>query len=285
MVKPVTITIRGLADGRADAPSVDDLLGQIRDLVEVLRGVERAIESDGTNTLEWRVTDARMNSPISLELTPFGEGPKELIFAKIERVERATADGFRQLRAGEVRPPFFNRETIKRAHKIHARVLNGLSDTLVAFDPSIDPNPVVINPTAARIVERTIERTASEVAAPYREFGSIEGYVTKPELDGNNRAILRFKTRLGGSEVKAYASGDAFRQVEALRLSDVWKGLRVRVYGAIYYKGLGIVEHISATGIEVLDRERLPKMEDILDPAFTGGIVTEEYLLGIRQDG
>lgn len=285
MVKPVTITIRGPDDGGADAPSVDDLLGQIRDLVEVLRGVERATETNGKSELEWRVTDARMNSPISLELTPFGHGPADALLARIDRVERATAGGFRALRSGHVQPSYFNNETLAKARKMHARVLNGLSDTHLAFDVSIEPTPVVIDPPAARKVERAIESAVAAESAPYREFGSIEGYVTKPELDGHNRAILRFRARLGGAEIKAFASGDAFHQVEALRLSDVWHGARVRVYGTISYKSLGVIEHINATGMEVLDRDPLPTMSDIVDPNFTGGLTTEEYLRELRYDG
>lgn len=285
MVKPVTITIRGPKDGGAEAPSVDDLLGQIRDLVDVLQGVERATEANAKSELEWRVTDAKMNSPISLELTPFGHGPVDALLARIERVERTTADGFRALRSGHVQPPFFNNETLAKARRMHARVLNGLTDTLLAFDFSIEPTPVVIDPPAARKVESAIESAVAAESAPYREFGSIEGYVTKPELDGHNRAILRFRARLGGAEVKAYASGDAFHQVEALRLSDVWHGVRVRVYGTIHYKSLGIVEVINATGMEVLDRDRLPGINDIVDPDFTSGLTTEEFLQELRHDG
>lgn len=285
MAKPVTITIRGPADESVDAPSVDDLLGQIRDLLDVLRGIERATEPDGKNELEWRVTDARMNSPISLELTPFGHGPAEAINARIMRVERTTAAGFRALRAGRVQPPFFNNETLAKARKMHSRVLNGLSDTLLAFDPSVELEPVTIDPKAARKVERAIESATAAVSAPYREMGSIEGFVTKPELDGHNRAILRFRARLGGAEVKAYASGDAFHQVEALRLSDVWHGVRVRVYGTIHYRSLGVIEVINATGLEVLDRDPLPGIDDVIDPNFTGGLTTEDFLRELRHDG
>ncbi|MBY8822215.1 hypothetical protein [Sphingomonas colocasiae] len=285
MVKPVTITIRGPEDGRADAPSVDDLLGQIRDLVDVLRGVERATEANGKNELEWRVTDARMNSPISLELTPFGHGPADAILARIDRVERTTANGFRALRAGHAQPPFFNNETLGKARKMHARVLNGLTDTLLAFDVTVEAAPVVIDAPAARKVERAIEVATAAESAPYREFGSVEGYVTKPELDGHGRAILRFRARLGGAEVKAYASGDAFHQVEALRLSDVWHGVRVRVYGVIHYKSLGVIEVINATGMEVLDRDPLPGLDDIIDPNFSSGLTTEEFLRELRHDG
>lgn len=129
-----------------------------------------------------------------------------------------------------------------------------------------------------------IERAKGEASIPYTELGSIEGFVTKPELDGYQRAILRFRSRLSGEEIKAYASGDAFHQVEALRLSDVWHGVRVRVYGAIQHKGLGVIEHINATDIEVLDRDPLPSAEDILDPDFTGGLTTEDFLRELRRD-
>lgn len=284
MVKPVTVRIRGSEIDRIDAPTVDDLLGQIRDLVEVLRGVERAMEPGGRNDLTWRVTGATMNSPISLELTPFGVGPVSAVIARAGRVERAVSSGLRALGKGVERPEYFNNATLTKAQKLHKRVLNGLSDTIVSFDPTVDGDPIVIDQPAARNVERAIERATAATSTPYKEFGSIEGFVTKPELDGYQRAILRFRSRLGGEEIKAYASGDAFHQVEALRLSDVWQGVRIRVYGTIHYKSLGVVDVVNATGMEVLDQEALPGMNDILDPEFTHGLTTESYLRELRYD-
>lgn len=284
MAKPVRVTVRGPADAQSEAPSVDDLLDQIRDIVDVLRGVERATE-EGGKPLEWRVTDARMNSPISIELTPVSDAPAAVVAARAERVERIVADGFMALRAGKVRPPFFNNDTLAKARRVHARVMNGLSDTVLGFDAEVAADKVVIDPAAARRVRSAIETEVASQSAPYAEMGSIEGFVTKPELDGKGRAVLRFKARLGGAEVKAYATGNAFHQVEALRLSDVWHGVRVRVYGTIHYKALGVVEVVHATGIEVLDREPLPGMHDIVDPNFTGGLTSDEFLRELRAYG
>jgi len=283
MGKPVRVTITGPDDERIDAPTAEDLLGQISDFLDILRGVEQAVEGGG-KALVWRVTDATMNSPISLEFTPFGEGPAANVAARIERVEKTTADGFKALRRGDPHPPYFTDAVLAKARRLHSRVLNGLSDTVIAFESDIEADAVVIDPAAARDLERTIEREKAATSAPYKEFGSIEGFVTKPELDGFGRAILRFKARLGGAEIKAFASGDAFRQVEALTLHEVWEGIRVRVYGVISYKTLGQVEHINAKGIEVLDAHPLPGIDDIIDPMLTDGLSTEEFLRELRRD-
>ena len=60
--------------------------------------------------------------------------------------------------------------------------------------------------------------------------------------------------------------------------------MRVRVYGAISYKSLGVIDGLNATGIEVLDRSHLPGIADIVDPTFTGGFSAEEFLAEQRRD-
>lgn len=282
MPKAVTVTIIGPADLSVDAPTVDDLIGQIRDFVGILREVELSVEPDGASKLVWRVTNASMNSPLKFELTPYGTGPAAALTARALLVEETVIAGLRSLRSGNSRPPYFTDDAIARAQRLHSRALNGLSGTIISVDG--DPNPVVINPAAARDVQRTMERAEALVSMPYAEMGSIEGFVTKPELDGHQRAILRFKARLGGAEIKAYARDNAFRQVEALTLYEVWHGVRVRVYGRIIYKSLGVIEHINATGIEVLDKGDLPGIDDILDPNFTAGLSTENFLRELRRD-
>lgn len=277
MSKPVRVTITGTDGTVTDAPKVDDLIGQIRDLTDVLRGVERAMMPSRGGELVWRVTDARMNSPLSLELTPFGVDPTAVVSKRAADVERATAAGLAALRAGEARPAYFTDDVLPKARKLYARVLNGLHDTTIAFDTDVAES-LVISPASAREVERAAEKAKGVESVPYRELGSIEGFITKPELDGYGRAILRFRARLGGAEIKAYASGEAFRQVETLRLSDVWDGARVRVYGLINYKGLGNVDCINAYGIELLDADGLPGPDDVVDPSFTGGLSSEAFL-------
>lgn len=282
MAKPVRVTITGTADTVSDAPTVDDLIGQLRDLADVFRGVEKALLHKRGNELVWRITDAGKNSPLSLELTPYSPDAGADVAERAARVERATAEGLLALQRGEARPAYFTDDILPKARKLYQRVRNGLAETTIRFEPDV-AEPIIIDRPAAEQEEHAAERAKGEASIPYREIGSVEGYITKPELDGFGRAILRFKSRLTRAEVKAYASGEAFHQVEALRLSDVWDGARVRVYGLIHYKSLGHIEAINASGIELLDTEPLPGIDDIVDPGFTGGLSTKEFLR--RQRG
>lgn len=282
MAEAIRLTISGPDGDRVDAPTVEDFLGQVRDFVELLRGVEKAVEADGRSELIWRITDATMNSPISVELTPYGSGPSGLVAARINLVEQYALDGLRQLQSGNVRPPYFTDEVVAKAKRIHSRVLNGLTNTTIGAGD--DAAAIIIDRPAARALARATEKITHFGGTPYRELGSVEGFVTKPELDGHGRAILRFRARLDGSEVKAYASGEAFRQIEDLTLSEVWHGVRVRVHGLINYRSLGQIETIHATNIELLDTETLPGVDDIIDPFFTGGMTTEEFLREQRAD-
>lgn len=283
MTDPIRVTISGPEDGGADAPTVEDFLGQVRDFLELLRGVEKAVEADGRSDLVWRVTDASMNSPISVELTPYGVGPAAVVAARINLVEQYALDGLRALQRGDSRPAYFTDEVMQKARRINSRILRGLTNTTIE-PPGGAAAAIVIDRPAARAFERAMEVAAHVGGAPYRELGSVEGFVTKPELDGFGRAILRFRARLDGSEVKAFASGLAFRQIEDLTLSEVWHGVRVRVYGLISYRSLGQIDTINASSIEILDTEALPGIDDIVDPNFTGGLTSEEYLREQRAD-
>ncbi len=108
-------------------------------------------------------------------------------------------------------------------------------------------------------------------------------HVARAELDGHGRAVLRFKSRLDGTEVKAVATGKALRQIESMRLAEVWEGVRVRVYGTIHHKSMSAIDHIDADFVEVLGKAKLPGIEDIVDPNFTGGLTTEQYLAELRD--
>lgn len=283
MAKPIKITIKGSDETGTDAPTVDDFLGQVRDFLSVLQGVEKAVSEDGENELVWRVTNAQMNSPIWVEVTPFAKNPAIYVEARAEQVERVVMEGIIAVKNGDQCPRYFNDDVMAKARKIHSRVTNGLSDTTFSFDASIAQYPVVIDRDAARKVETSYRAAIAAQPVPYRELGSIEGFVSKAELDGFGRAVLRFRSRLDGNEIKAVATGRAFQQLEQLRLSDVWHGVRVRVYGTISYRSLGVVDGLSATGIEVLDQSSLPSMDDIIDENFTGGLKSETYLAKLRS--
>lgn len=284
MAKPIKITIKGSVDSGTDAPTVDDFLGQVRDFLDILRGVEKAVSDDGENEIVWRVTNAQMNSPIWVELTPFAKDPAIFVDDRAEKVERVAMEGIVAFNNGNQRPLYFNDEVMRKARQIHNRVTNGLSDTKFEFSKSVSDVPILIDRVIARKVEAAYRAAQKLAPIPYRELGSIEGYVSKAELDGLGRAILHFRSRLDGVEIKAIATGKAFSQVESLRLSDVWHGSRVRVFGTISYRSLGVIDGLNATGIELLDQSKLPGIDEIVDEGFTGGLTAEDYLAEIRGE-
>lgn len=283
MVKPVRLTVKGAGEVGENAPTVDDLLGQLSDFVEILKGVEKALGDDKGNQIIWRVTDAERQNPISFELTPTPINPAIFIGDRAASIERIARAGLVSLRNGDTRPAYFTDETLAKAKRMHVRVKNGLADTLIEA-PDVDPVPIVIDADVAGAVERAFDALKAARPSPYREVGSVEGFVSKAELDGLGRAVLRFWSRINGAEIKAIATGEAFKQLEELRLSDVWHGVRVRVYGTISYKTLGVIDGLTATGIEVLDRVQLPGIDDIVDPTFTGGLSAEAFLAEQRRD-
>jgi hypothetical protein len=284
VTQAVKITITGSGDSGNDAPAADDFIGQVSDFLDVLKGVEKALDENGETQIIWRVTNAQMNSPLLVELTPYPRNPAVFIGDRAARVETATFFGIRAIEQGETKPKYFSDETSRRARNIHTRVANGLSKTTIKFGSGISKESLNINRVSALRVDAAFKAKAAVLPVPYRELGSVEGFLTKAELDGYGRAILRFRSRLTGDEIKAVASGPAFRQVGTMKLSDVWEGVRIRVYGTISYRDIGKIDGIQATGLEVLDQTKLPAIEDIIDENFTGGLSSEAFLAMVRND-
>lgn len=281
--KPIRITIKA-SDGGADAPTVEDLLGQVGDLVKVLEGVEEAIAGDDETALIWRVTDATRNSPLTFEITPFPRNPAMNIDQRAFHVERATVGGLTALRTGGPRPQYFTEKVMKPARALHARLRNGLAETVIDADNAIISAPLVLNRATAEEVEKSERTTADAESIHYREIGSIEGFIARVELDGRHRAVLSLRARINGAIVKAFAKGQAFQQLERVRLGQVWGGARIRVFGLLHFRRLGVLDHVDANNVEFLDLESLPSLDDIIDPTFAEGLTTEEFLASRRND-
>jgi hypothetical protein len=281
--KPIEVTIRS-SDGGVDAPTVHDLLGQVEDFVRVLEGVEEAMAGDEKPALIWRVTNATKNSPLTLEITPYPEDLAINIDRRVVEVERAAIGGLHALQTGVARPMYFTDKVMNRARCLHARVQNGLAETVIKVDKAVARSPLVLNRSVADTVQKHARLIEDKDAIPYKELGSIEGFIASVELDGRHRAVLTLRARINGEIVKAFARDRAFQQLERIKLGDVWSGARVRVFGLLHFRRLGVIEHIDATNVEMLDIEQLPSMDEIVDPTFTGGLTTEEFLERLRNE-
>ena len=83
--------------------------------------------------------------------------------------------------------------------------------------------------------------------------------------------------------IKATGRGVAFQQLNFVPLGEIWNGLRVRMYGLLTYEHEDKIKSFHVDHPEVLDQRGLPKMDDIVDPNFTDGLSTEDFLEDIRR--
>ena len=110
-----------------DAPTVDDLLDQVRDYFAVMREVEKTMAADGVNAIDWRVVSASSNSPIELAIAPFPREYAVNIDDRADATVETAARGFQILQDRAEDPPFFSDKAIQTAEKFFSRVMNGLS--------------------------------------------------------------------------------------------------------------------------------------------------------------
>lgn len=277
-----TIKLSVRARGEIDSPTVEDLLDQVRDYFEILKGVEQAVAADGTNAIEWRIVSATTNSPIVFEAKAFAHNFGFNIDERVEIVTRQTAFGLQQLETTGERPSYFTDKVLGRAEKLFERVTNGLDKTIVDYGgdlPTLDITPIIARKAAANI-----QAVLKPDNKPYEEIGSVEGYVDSIERDGWGKPIVRVRIRLTGETIKCFVAGEALKLFEDHYIRDVWRGRRVRLYGKLKYKGLGLLNQVEAFNVHFLrDRKDLPDVDDILDENFTGGMRTEDYLTRIRN--
>jgi hypothetical protein len=281
MTRTIKLSIR--ARGVTDSPTVEDLLDQIRDYFAILEGVEEALAEDGRRAIDWRVTGASKSSPLTIEATPF---PKDLavnIERRSEIVASHTALGLVALKGGIERPSYFTDRVLQRAQKMFERVTNGLDETII--DHGVGLPALDITPAVARAAAANTRSVLTPKAKPYKELGSIEGNAQRIERDGFGRRILWVRYRLTGESIKCLVSGEAERQLEHHQIKDVWRYRRIQIYGMLHYRGLGDLREVEAIRVRFLrDRNELPTADDILDPNFTDGMRSEDYLARLRDD-
>lgn len=281
MGKVIRIRISGSGAG-ADAPTVEDVLDQVRDWLDVIRGVEEAVSDDGGLSIDWRLTDASRNSPLTFECEAFPKSHAVNIDRHVERVLHHTACGLKGLQNEAQRPEYFTDKVLSKARGMFERVTNGLSLTEVDFGSGLPQ--FLITPAIARTAAANTVRVLAPAPTPYREQGSVEGCIQGVERDGHGRKLLFLRHRVTGDIVKCVISGKALADVEDHRIADVFRNRRVLVIGRLHYKSVGKLSHIDAQDLRFLrPRSELPQIDDIVDPDFTGGVRSEDYLEEMRN--
>jgi hypothetical protein len=286
MAASIKITVKGSDNSGIDAPSVDDLLTQIQDFVSMLRNIESAIDDNGKGAIIWRVTNVTKNSPIAIEITPFPRQYAMNIDNRAEKIAATTSLGLKMLAETGERPAYFSDDAITKAEKIYKRVTNGLAETNINFSGYQSVPDIIISKQNAIQSVKNISDLKMLSSKPYRELGSVEGFITKVEKDGHGRPLVWLNTRLDGEIVRCVADGDALSRIGHMEIEHIWHGIRVRVFGELVYKALGKLEKISADTVQFFENDKnLPSIEAIIDPNFAQGIESVEYLKQLRKDG
>jgi hypothetical protein len=281
MARTIKLSISGRSFD-TDAPTVQDLLDQIRDYVDILTLVEEAVSDDAGHAIEWRIINASKASPLAFEIAPFSRVHGVHIDERAEVVTRQTTLGLNGLRTTGERPSYFTDKVLAKAESLFERVTNGLGLTEITAGPGLPD--LKITPVVARKAAENTKAVLTPAARPYTELGSVEGFFKGVERDGYGRPLLWIKQRLTGEDAKCIVTGDALKQIEEHEIRDVWRNRRVLVFGTIHYKGLGRITQIEATSVRFLrERGELPTIEDILDEDFTGGLRSEDYLERLRN--
>jgi hypothetical protein len=261
-------------------------LAQIQDFVFVLREVEEAVSDGNATEIVWRVTNATKNSPLTFEVTPTPKRHAVNIDMRAEKVVQATAKGFQHLAQTGERPTYFTDQVVDRATKVYARVTNGLATTVVDFSDYDDAPNFSATPDRARDVARKLDAVKRPAPIAHRELGSLEGFITKVELDGFGRPLVWLKSRLDGQVVKCVSDAKGLDRIGHFEVSEVLNGLRVRVHGLLNYKDLEQIASIDVEGVHVFEADdKLPNHDEIVSPNFTNGVEAIEYLERLHSDG
>tara|TARA_R110002096_G_scaffold80281_1_gene188177 strand:- start:649 stop:1539 length:891 start_codon:yes stop_codon:yes gene_type:complete len=286
LARPIKITITGNSSVGVDAPTVEDLLSQIQDFVAVLRGVEKAVADGHGEEIEWRITDVSKNSPLTFEVTPFPKRHAMNVEHRATEVISATSIGINALARGDDRPKYFSDKLIGKVEKVFNRVTNGLAETTIDVSAYKGVPQIRVTKASAPIALEKLRQFISPRPISYRELGSIEGFVTKVELDGYHRPIVWLRHRIDGQMVKCVSTEQGLNRIGHYEVAEVLKGLRIQVFGLIIYRDLEKISYIDVDAVHVFEEEKdLPGIGDIVAPNFTEGVEATEYLRRLREDG
>jgi hypothetical protein len=281
MGRVVKIKVEGRAVG-TDAPTADDLLDQIRDLLDILRGVESALAEDSANAIDWRVVNATKASPLTFELEAFPHVYAVNIDARAALVARRVAEGIATLQDRPARPLGFTDKVIAKAERVFERVTNGLALTDISFGDDLPA--LTTTPDIARRAAKNAQQVLKPTEKPYRELTTVEGTFHSVERDHFGRRLLYMTHRLSGEDVKCVLQAEAAAKVEQHQIADVFRGKRILVHGIVHYRAMGRISYIDAINIEFMPpRGELPSLDDIIDPKFTDGLRSEDYLDRLRD--
>lgn len=292
MAGGIKLEMNGSENFGDGAPKVGDVLSQVRDILEILKGVENAVADErgvAGDAIGWHITGAAKNSPFVLELTPRPRKDAMDIVWMTSLVVPAAMEGIRFLMEAGNLPPYFSGDMVEKTRRICRRVTNGL-DTTIMDAPTYAGAPMIsITKESARHARSNLKRLQIKELVYRQELGTVEGYISKIEREKDGHLIVWLKSRIDGKigkMVKCVGGANAFDGIGDNMVAEVAQGLHVLVSGILKYLKPGKIGVVEAHEIRVFEgNENLSDIWDTVDLNTTGGLNVGEYVGRIRDNG
>ena len=236
------ITIR--VESTTEFVAFDDFVTVAESTVTLLSKIARQIADEGQADIEWRITDASLNSPLSMTIS--GEVADEDASLVGKAIE-ATTNGLRHLEEGSAgAPAYFGLPELDAAKRLVSPQANGVAR--ITLVPTTGP---ILSPT-----QRISAQATALLPKPHYELGSIEGHLDS--ISVHKQRVFSIWDSISGDRVECRFPDELFIQArEALRC-------RVSVSGKIFFNRTGAPVSISVTEIRKLrDKSELPQFSDL----------------------
>lgn len=130
--KTIKITVHPTG-GKGRPLSVEDAMSQILDIVQLLEAPARGRESAARYS--WAVVSASTNSPLTIEVAPFGSETNTYAWMAAADEDIAVAsDGLINVFEGKVIPTWLDAKSTYALKRVAKRNTNGIGVTEINFD-------------------------------------------------------------------------------------------------------------------------------------------------------
>jgi hypothetical protein len=278
-VARIVITIHpSVSDARL--LTVSDAMLQVLDSIKLLEEAQQGMGFP-QDKLVWKLERASTNTPFTIVALAQSSHPTAdhaLVDYAADMVQKEVAKCMRSIVDREQPPAWMTPGALSVARNIFARNMNGVGATDYDFDKgrvlSIKPED------AARAVGalEAFNVLAFQDLDARVSFGEIEGlmiaagrYRNKPAIQIRNDLYGFIWCVLPVQLLESFGGEH--------RMSDVWAGKTIGASGRLYYAAGGAkISYIDALDMREIETAPSVRLEDVLDPDFTGGMDPHGYL-------
>lgn len=242
--------------------TVEDAMRQVLDAFELLS------KSSTDQKIEWRLIEAKTNSP------PFSV-TAESIDPRAAQQKADFIAAVNEVNDGRVPSTWDDPEYFDTYKAILFRVSHGAR--LEVKESPASP-ALAFDAEAAKFVSALVAKLPEQVSRIKDQLGSIEGELHSVSVYRNRPAFV-VRERKTNHDITCVVSDDEFAKeiAQTRNFEDVWKHRRVIVRGLIRYSVRGGILQVVATSIKAIE-PRAVSEEEIRDESFTNGLQSSDYV-------